>query len=213
MKQKKGSHAGTENRRRDIIRAALACFSEIGFAETSMADIRQRSKASTGSIYHHFKSKEQLASQVYLEGISDYQSGLIEELEKHNEAEKAIYSIVSYHLNWIRNNPQWSSYLFQKRHSEFMPTVENDLLRLNREFIQRTNNWISLWIKAGAVKDLPPDIILSIILGPCMEYTRQFLSGQANSEIDSAIAQLSEAVWRAIASPWDRRKVMNNRSE
>ena len=34
-----------------------------------------RARASIGSIYHHFRSKEQLAAALYVEGLRDYQEG------------------------------------------------------------------------------------------------------------------------------------------
>ncbi len=77
MKTKNSKHTTTAARRTEIIRAALACFTELGFTPTGMVDIRRKSNASTGSIYHHFKSKEQLAAEVYLEGIRDYQEGFV----------------------------------------------------------------------------------------------------------------------------------------
>ena len=64
----------SEGRRREIIKAALTCFTEHGFEKTGMALIREHSGASTGSIYHHFQSKEQLGAAVYLESILDWQS-------------------------------------------------------------------------------------------------------------------------------------------
>ncbi|HTO27428.1 MAG TPA: TetR family transcriptional regulator, partial [Devosia sp.] len=44
----------TIDRRRQILDAALSAFLERGYAATSIADIRARSGASTGSIYHFF---------------------------------------------------------------------------------------------------------------------------------------------------------------
>jgi len=59
----------TERRRRTILYAALQCFSIDGFVDTTIASIRERAAASTGSIYHHFKSKDHLAAILYVEGI------------------------------------------------------------------------------------------------------------------------------------------------
>ena len=89
MRKYRTQYAGTESRRKQIILTALACFVEMGFVDTTMEDIRVRSKSSNGSIYHHFKSKDQLAAAVYLEGIIDYQEGMAAELEKM-KAEIAI---------------------------------------------------------------------------------------------------------------------------
>ena len=63
-------------RRRAILEAALECFTSYGFAKTTMDDIRVQANASTGSLYHHFRSKEQLAAELYVEGIRYYEQGL-----------------------------------------------------------------------------------------------------------------------------------------
>lgn len=200
MKRRKGKHAGTESRRKAIIQAALACFSEIGFSETSMADIRRHSRASTGSIYHHFKSKEQLAAEVYLEGIRDYQAGLVAALEGYQGAEEGIRAMIRHHLKWVEANAEWSRYLFQKRHSVFMAATEEMIASMNRELMQSATRWFSRHLQADILRPLAPDIYISIILGPCMEFTRLYLSGETGAKIDIAIEELAKAAWLALRS-------------
>ena len=50
----------SEKSRSLILDAALALFSHQGFRATSIRDIAAKAKVSTGSVYHHFKDKEQL---------------------------------------------------------------------------------------------------------------------------------------------------------
>lgn len=52
--------ARRRDRREQIASAALHCFAERGFANTSMADIIKESGLSAGSIYSHFASKADL---------------------------------------------------------------------------------------------------------------------------------------------------------
>jgi AcrR family transcriptional regulator len=49
-----------ESRRREILEAALACFSEDGFHQTGMADIVSRSGMSHGAVYGYFRSKDDI---------------------------------------------------------------------------------------------------------------------------------------------------------
>ena len=49
-----------EARRRQVLEAALACFSENGFHQTGMADIVQRSGMSRGAVYGYFHSKDDI---------------------------------------------------------------------------------------------------------------------------------------------------------
>jgi len=198
MKRKKGRHAGTETRRRDIISAALACFSDIGFSETSMEDIRRRSGASTGSIYHHFRGKEHLAAEVYIEGIRNYQEALMKALQGCEGAHEGIRALVSSHLNWVEENIELSRYLFQKRHSVFMASAEEEIEAMNRSFGRKLMDFFARHVRDGSLRPLPTDIIISLVFGPCMELTRQHLSGQAGTSLGMAAELLSEAAWRAL---------------
>ena len=71
MKKTKSLHSGTADLRIRIIKTALSCFIEKGFAATGIGDICKKSDISVGSLYHHFKSKEQLAGAVYIEASRD----------------------------------------------------------------------------------------------------------------------------------------------
>ena len=62
----------TMDRRRQILDAALASFLEKGYAATSIADIRARSGASTGSIYHFFSGKGALAEALLREAVAGW---------------------------------------------------------------------------------------------------------------------------------------------
>ncbi len=200
MKVKNARHATTAARRREIILAALSCFSELGLSETSMADIRRRSNASTGSIYHHFKSKEQLAAEVYLEGIRDYQEGFLAVLEERESAQEGIYAVIRYHLQWVSTNPDWTRYLFRNAHTGFMASAKDVFAGLNAEFMRRCARWLGAHVKAGTIRRLPADMYVSILLGPLMEYTRLFVSGHSCTQPDNAIEALGSAAWRCLGA-------------
>src|SRR5215469_7245484 len=106
--------------RRVILRAALECFADKGFAETTLDDVRKRSGISIGSIYHHFGSKEQIGGALYLEGLRDYQQSITSALRQSSEARSAIRGIAVSHLEWVRINPAWSEYLFENRRTRFV---------------------------------------------------------------------------------------------
>jgi AcrR family transcriptional regulator len=53
-----------EARRRQILNAALACFSENGFHQTGLADIQRRSGLSHGALYLYFRSKDEIIAAL-----------------------------------------------------------------------------------------------------------------------------------------------------
>src|SRR5215470_3712527 len=78
---------GSHDRQRAILMAALDCFSTRGVSATTIEDIRAKSGASIGSIYHHFRSKENLAATLYVEGLREYHAGLLRALRRCRSAE------------------------------------------------------------------------------------------------------------------------------
>jgi len=163
-----------------------------------MEDIRIQSGASTGSIYHHFKSKEQLAMAVYVQGILDYQEGMLETLEMAASARDGVWAIVSYHLNWVAAQADWSRYLFQMRNAGFMADAEQAISAANKKFAQGIGDFFRKPHIAGAVRSLPVELYIALILGPCQEYARQIVSRPCPVDPDTAISEIAEAAWRAI---------------
>lgn len=193
----------TAVRRKQIIDAALHCFTELGFTETTMDHIRRRSRASTGSIYHHFQSKDQLAAAVYLEGMVDYQRGVLGELERHRDAREGIFAMVRFHLRWVAEHPLWARYVFQMRQAEFLASTDPSIRELNQSFVRQVQRWFAPHIRGKRLRKLPRDLTIALLFGPSQEFTRQYLTGRSKTEITSASRTLADATWRALKTDSD----------
>ena len=177
----------------------MIVFTEFGISETNMSEIVKRSGSSVGSVYHHFKCKEQLASAVYMDGIHDYQIGLTESLHSEEDAYSGIKSVITYHLQWVKNNPAWARFLFQNRHESFMADIDDEFNQLNKEFAQKIGAWFTKQINAGILKKLSWDIVIAILLGPCQEFARIYLTGKSVTPIKDTATELSHGAWNALA--------------
>lgn len=58
-----------EQRRQEIIQAALEVFVSKGYAATKVTDIAKRANMSTGLMFHYFESKEQLYEELVRMGV------------------------------------------------------------------------------------------------------------------------------------------------
>src|SRR5690242_3163334 len=132
----------TDDRRREILLAALDCFSEQGYQQTTIEHIRARSGASTGSIYHHFDGKEALAGALYLHGLASYQDQLLDELERHKDPERGVRAIVHQHLDWISENRGLARYLLSMRHAEGVSATDALIRERWVEFFRRSLAWL-----------------------------------------------------------------------
>ena len=186
------------SRREAILEAALDCFANYGFAKSTMDDIRVRAGASTGSLYHHFKSKEQLAAELYLEGVRRYQQGFSRELGRHDSAEAGVRGVVRHYLRWVERHPRWARYLSQARQAEFVAETEPAMRELNQAMKRQFADWVRPFVEAGEVLDLPRDLYVALLVGPVQAYSRMRQSGRARTDLATAREVLGEAAWKSI---------------
>jgi AcrR family transcriptional regulator len=185
-------------RQQAILAAALECFSERGFAATTIEEIRRRSGASIGSIYHHFGGKEGLAAELYVEGLRGYQAGLLDALERHRGAEQAVRALVRHHLRWVERNPQLARFLMNRRETELRRVTRDRVRELNRAFFPRVWSWIEEHVQGGSLRALSEDLWEPVLLGPCQEFSRHWLAGRTSISLRRAEHQLADATWSAV---------------
>jgi AcrR family transcriptional regulator len=185
----------TTDRRQEILDAALRSFNEKGVAATTVDDVRRLSGASVGSLYHHFGGKDELAEELYLEILRDYQRGFLAVLGRERDAERGIKGIVRHHLRWVRRNPERARYLLRGR-----PPGSDAVRDLNRELFRATAAWLEPHVEAGRVRRLPLDLTYAIMAGPAQEYSRHWLEGRMRSPAREAERELAEAAWRALTT-------------
>jgi AcrR family transcriptional regulator len=82
-----------EERRRDILEAALRLFGERGFHETTVQDIATAAGVATGSVYIHFPSKDHLIVALhkrFYEGLTETVSDVVTEALERMASGKTI---------------------------------------------------------------------------------------------------------------------------
>ena len=193
-------------RREAILSAALECFTDRGFAATTVAEIRDRSGASIGSIYHHFGGKEGLAAELYVEGLRGYQAGLLEALERTPHAEGSIRGLVRHHLRWVESNPKLAKFLMGRRETELRLATEARVRELNRGFFPQVGAWMERHVRSKELRPLPPDLWEPLLLGPSQEFGRLWLAGRTRISLRRAERELAEATWNAVRADLGQRR-------
>jgi AcrR family transcriptional regulator len=71
-----------QERRRQILDAALAVFSQKGFNAANVSDVAAQAGVSQGTIYWYFESKEELLTQALLSFFDDFGQGITQALDQ-----------------------------------------------------------------------------------------------------------------------------------
>ncbi|MGH9154219.1 MAG: TetR/AcrR family transcriptional regulator [Acidimicrobiales bacterium] len=188
----------TRRRRQAILDAALECFSTIGYDQTTLADIRRKAGASTGSIYHHFGSKERIAASLYLDGLRQTQEAGLAALLHTRTARTGIGAQVGAYVDWVVDHPALATFLFAMRRAPFLDDDEPAIAELNTDTHERGARWIADRVAAGELPDLEPAMRWALVYGPCRHWAGSWLRGTTTTSPDVAKRQISTAVHAAL---------------
>lgn len=181
------------DRRKEILDGALSAFLALGYDRTTMAEIRARSGASTGSIYHFFSGKAEIARVLVEEAVAGW-SVLSRPTDDPDPARAAISGSVRGFLQWGRENPELVRLLQDLRGREGLGEAGQQLT----EGQAHAAALYARWTARGLVRAMPWPLAHALILGPA--YSFLATKARMKEEVtDAEIAMLVDAAWRGVA--------------
>lgn len=213
----------TEQRRAEILEAALGLFGSKGFNETTMEEVANAAGVAKGTIYLYFESKEHLLLALkkdFMSGltiaITDIVADGIEQLSEGKEVDyrdiidDIFQAIVDYHCQRrehveivVRQNPG--------------PDLVQEALELEREFIQLLTNAFREGTSYGLVHTDDPEMTARLVnaairdnLAACLCYGEPQDLGRL---VEAAKQLLYKALAPTVEMPPRRPRLVRNRDE
>ena len=180
-----------------VMQVALTHFSKAGIERTNVGDILKDAQCSVGSLYHHFGNKEGIAEALFIEGIRQFNGGLLAALLSRRTGETGVRAIIRYCCQWVTEQPALAAFLLS-REIKLSESAKRELKELDRAFGQALYDWFLPHVQKGELLELPRSLYISIICGPTLEYSRLWLSGRNRRSPDDVSALLAEAAWQSI---------------
>jgi len=183
-----------------ILDAALACFVDAGYAQTTIARIRERSGVSNGALFHQFPTKEAIADALYVEAIASFQRGLWELLERRPRSlREAVRGVIAHQVGWIEANPDRARFLYTRGDLDWDSPAGAQLDQLNRKLADAYRQWMAPFVEAGQIRPMPMLVLAAVVTGPTHAIARRWLAGQARKPLHSYIDQLTDAATAALS--------------
>lgn len=189
----------TGKRRREILGAALKCFLLKGVSDTTIKDIQAESGASSGSIYHLFRGKDEIAMTLFVEGMTAYHTRLTEAMGKEPTALGCICAIVTTHIDGIIGNPPLAAYL-TRMSTEDPGEIGGQYQTLNDKFAEAVWSHLKPFVEKGGIVCLPGELYYPLIIGPTAFLCRAWLRNpdRSGQDLESAAADLVRAAWKSL---------------
>ena len=96
---------------------ALALFVQKGVHATTIKDIAQAIGLTEGALYRHFKSKDELAEILFLEGYAVCANDVLKFISQGATFEERVKAVVYYFCQQFDTNPELFQYLLLSQYS------------------------------------------------------------------------------------------------
>lgn len=185
------------DKRDEIVCAALELIAEHGFHGAPMAMIAARAKVGAGTIYRYFENKDVMITELFRE-LEERSYPLIKEgyLPDKPLRERFIHLNRAL-INYFINNPLDFRFIEQFFNSPYGVAHRRDKLLGTKEGCDVFKELFEDGISQQVMKDLPIVILFDLAFGPILAVARDHILGFIVLD-DVLIARTVEACWDAI---------------
>ena len=157
-----------------IFQAMLALISKHGFHSSPMSEVAKQADVAAGTIYHYFKSKDELICALYLklkEKTIDYLFVTDDTDKPFKERFRHFYLQM---IDYCLKNPKEFYFLEQFANSPFINIIpKNEIQKLD----QPIYDFLRKAIFTQVLRDIPPKILIAFVMGSANAIIKLQLSG------------------------------------
>jgi len=148
------------DKRTAILSASLTLFTERGFHGTPTSMIAREAGIATGTLFHYFKTKEELITALYLSVKKEAGAVLKAGADGGRDWEEKLDRAGRAYIEWGLENPEKVRFMQQFCYSPFVSKETHEEGISHFLFFY---DLIAEGIRAGRIKDCPPVLVLSTI--------------------------------------------------
>lgn len=193
-----GIRKKTEERKKQILKAAASVFAQSGFQESTISEIAKKAKTSEASIYEYFTTKEGLLLSIPTESAKDLFEVMTFHLKLIRGAANKLRAIVYLFISSYKNNSDFASVLMLilKHNRKFLDTEGHAVIR---QGIKHINTVIEEGIASGEFReDANVYLIRSMILGTIEHLTTNWIMIGKPEDLEEFVDPIVDTVISGI---------------
>jgi AcrR family transcriptional regulator len=156
------------NRKEAILQAAIELFAEKGFEATPTSEVAKRAGVAEGTIFHHFRSKDDVIVLLFEQMADIYLEGMEEVTKQAESGLDGVEAIIRFHFRFSDERSKESLVLIRDfplrlfvPGSRYLEVIKGRLMRL----MAAMEGCIELGKKDGSIRDVPTKEAVFMIRG------------------------------------------------
>ncbi len=162
-----------------------------------MRDITHESAVSTGSVYHHFKDKEDVAITLYEHMLKRLCKTFEQIIQNHESAHDQCKTVVSYLFHLAESEPDVMTFIMHTKHQEFLstepPVCSSKPFRMMRDMVQHG-------MESGEIEQRDVHTAAACLFGGTVRMIISHLDGILEKPLSNYLDDVWTCSWRAVAT-------------
>ena len=185
------------DKREEIVRAALELIAEHGFHGAPMAMIAGRAGVGAGTIYRYFENKDVMIIELFRELEERIHPAIKEGYSPNKLHRERFFHLNTALIHYFIENPLDYRFIEQFFNSPYGVAHRRDKLLGTKEGCDVFKELFEEGISQQVMKDLPIVILFDLSFGPILGVARDHILGFIVLD-DALIARTVEACWDAV---------------
>jgi AcrR family transcriptional regulator len=182
--------------RERLLEAATELFADEGYDAVGVERLRARAGVSNGSFFHLFAAKEDLAAELLVNCVIDYQAAIIGALGRCDDATTGVAAIVRTHIRWVMDNQSKARFMLDDARAAWFAKAAERLRTHNAAFAAAIERWRMPLLARGSLRDVSIEVFLATLIGPANLICRSWITGR---KLSAAAPTRHEAELIALA--------------
>jgi AcrR family transcriptional regulator len=176
-----------------IIRAAVELFVKQGIDATTTKQIAEASGVAEGTLYRHFKSKDEMAYTVFLTHLEAFSRELEKAAEPLSQTKDKLRALITCYFTFFETERTLFEYILASEHRE----LRNYPVTL-RQPLHVVMDMMEWGIKAGHVPDQDVTFASAYIIGMVHRVSVFRAFGRIEENLIHHVDRVTDACWRVV---------------
>lgn len=177
------------------MRASVHLFVKKGIDGTTIKDIAKEAKVAEGSLYRHFKSKDELAWYLFSAHLNKFTADLMAKVYTLASAKDRVRVFVEESFDAYESDPELYSFLILREHSELDKFAKNYMHP--GHVVMRI---IEDGQKNGEIRAGNPYVLGALFVGAVIRVCVVKMYGSIQEDLRTFSLEVSDSIWKGLKS-------------
>lgn len=180
-----------------IYRAAATLFATRGFERTSVDEIAAQAGVAKGTIFYHYKSKDDLFREMLERGMARLRDSVSAGIQGTTDPVEALCAVVAIQTRLLHENPDFFRIALAELWGD--QGRQQALRTALAGYLEQIQGLAARGMESGQIKAVSPETVADVIFGMTSVAAFHLLLAPVPRQVDQVIAELQAVLRTGIS--------------